>query len=155
MMTANLAAAMKTESGIEILTDGVTEIVKEPENTEKEIVTVTGLREKSVTVIVTATGVTGKGGIETGTKEETVRDARSVRRVKTEINRKNNEKKKDTVRRQAPKRPAARRRESWCQLRKRAEELASQKNRRMKTLSRERKVSGLLHREHWTLFREK
>lgn len=35
MMTASLAAAMMTESGIEILTDGVTEIVKEPENTEK------------------------------------------------------------------------------------------------------------------------
>lgn len=41
-----------------------------------EIVTVTGLRGKSVTVIVTVTGVTGKGDIETGTKEETVRDAR-------------------------------------------------------------------------------
>lgn len=148
MMTASLAAAMMTESGIEILTDGVTEIVKEPENTEKEIVTVTGLRGKSVTVIVTVTGVTGKGDIETGTKEETVRDARSVRREKTEINRKNNVKKKDTVRRQAQKRPAVRKRESWCQLRKRAEELASQKNRRMKTLSRERKVSGLPHREH-------
>lgn len=40
-----------------------------------EIVTVTDLRGKSVTVIVTATGVTGKGGIETVTKE-IGRDAR-------------------------------------------------------------------------------
>lgn len=55
---------------------------------------------------------------------------------------------KDTVRRRAQKRPAARKRESWCQRRKRAEELARQKNRRMKTLSRERKVSGLLPRDH-------
>ena len=55
---------------------------------------------------------------------------------------------KDTVRRRAQKRPAARKRESWCQLRKRAEELARQKNQRMKTLSRERKVSGLLRRDH-------
>ena len=37
---------------------------------------VTGLRGKSVTVIVTVTGVTGKGGIETVTKEEIGRDAR-------------------------------------------------------------------------------
>ena len=55
---------------------------------------------------------------------------------------------KDTVRRRAQKRPAARKRESWCQLRKRAEELARQKNQRMKTPSRERKVSGLLRRDH-------
>lgn len=35
MMTASLAVAMKTESGIGIHTEGGTEIVKEPENTEK------------------------------------------------------------------------------------------------------------------------
>ena len=55
---------------------------------------------------------------------------------------------KDTVRQRAQKRPAARKRESWCQLRKRAEEPARRRNRRMKTLSRERRVSGLLHRDH-------
>lgn len=149
MMIASLAVAMKTESGIGILhTDGGTEIEKEPENTGKEIATVTGLRGKSVTVTATVTGVTGKGGIETVTRGETARDARNVRREKTEINRKNNEKKKDTVRRRAQKRPAARKRESWCQLRKRAEELASQRNRKMKILNRERKVSVLLHRDH-------
>jgi len=35
MMTANLAVATRTESGIGIHTDGGTEIEKEPENTEK------------------------------------------------------------------------------------------------------------------------
>lgn len=35
MMTASLAVAMKTESEIEIHTDGGTETEKEPENTEK------------------------------------------------------------------------------------------------------------------------
>jgi len=97
MMIASLAVAMKTESGIGILhTDGGTEIEKEPENTGKEIATVTGLRGKSVTVTATVTGVTGKGGIETVTRGETARDARNVRREKTEINRKNNEKSKST-----------------------------------------------------------
>ena len=56
---------------------------------------------------------------------------------------------KDTARLRARKRPpAALKRENWCPLRKRAEERANRKNQRAKILSRERRVSELLHPDH-------
>jgi len=54
---------------------------------------------------------------------------------------------KDIARLRAPKRLAAQKRENLYPVRKRAEEHANQKNQRTKILSRERRVSGLLHHD--------
>lgn len=149
MTTVSLAAVTKTENGIGIHTGGGTEIGRDPENTGTEIVT--GLRVESVTV--TGIGVTETEDIVTATKEETEKGERSGHLEKTEINPKNKEKKKDTARLRAPKRPVeARKRVNWCRLRKRAEEHVSQRNPRTKILSRERRVSGLLPHDHVTLY---
>lgn len=144
-----MAVAMKIENGIGNHTDDGTEIGKEVVNTEKGIVTVIVLHVKSVTVIVIEIGVTVKEDIVTVTKE-TEKDARNVHRekTKTEKNQKNNEKKNGTVRQQAQKRPAARKRGNWCRVRRRAEGRASPKKSRVKMLSRERRVSGRLHHDH-------
>jgi len=145
MMIVSLVVAKKTENGIGIHTDGETGIGTDPENTGIGIVT--GPHGKSVIVTVTGIDVTEKGDIVTVTKVETEKDERSGRREKTEINPKNKEKKNDIARLRAPKRLAAQKRENLYPVRKRAEEHANQKKQRTKILSRERRVSGLLHHD--------
>lgn len=88
-----MAAAMKTENGIEIHIDGGTGIGRDPESIGRGLVIVR--REESVTV--TEIDVTENEDIGTVTKETEI-DERSGHRAKTEINRKSNERRKDTAR---------------------------------------------------------
>lgn len=146
---ASLAVVMKIGNVIVIHIDVETEIGTEAVNTEKEIVTEIVLHVKSVIVIVTEIGVIEKEDTVTVTKE-TEKDVRNVHRekIKTEKSQKNNEKKKDIVKRQGLKLPVARKRENWCRARRRVEEPGRRKKLRAKILSREKKVSGHQHHDH-------